>query len=291
MDSALILRMNDDAGISMSQGEIDHLLGASELVNKLTEDFQEKPLYAVWRLLALAEIPYTENLEYTRQVIKYITHHLSTQSGFALSGKAAELLPCYNAMVLEAFSRLGYAKTEPVLNALNWIKKYQPFERNAISSWDGTGTKKYGGCLKETPCYIGIAKTVKALAHYSQAIHHADPEVTAAIEKGVRYLRDHELYKRLTNREPITKHIMDIAFPASYQLNIVELLEIAYLTGNIHKDQCKDAIAFINGKRTKEGFWKINYAYKADGYVSFDKKGMKGDWVTYILNRFLSGIE
>lgn len=285
MDTALTLRICYDKGERVNQDEIIRLLDTSQLVSQLTSSFQEKPLYAVWRIIALSEIPYVNQLAYTNQVVDYIQNHLATPSGFALTGKADDLLPCYNAMLLEALSKLGYAETECVQNAVQWIKKYQPFERSIDTGWQGKGTQKYGGCLKATPCFIGVAKAVKALAHYSIAIKHEDKEITQLIQKGMEYLLMHELYRKLSDGQPINNHIQDIAFPASYHLNIVELLETVRLTGYIHDSKCKSALNYINKKRTKENHWKINYIYKADGYHSFDQRGEKGDWVTYLLNR------
>lgn len=191
-------------------------------------------------------------------------------------------------MLVEAFSKLGYAQSESVQNALNWIKKYQPFERNSSSGWSGKGVLKYGGCLKSTPCFIGIAKTVKALVSYNLATQEADHQVTELIAKGMDYILKHELYQRLSTHTPINNHILDFAFPASYQLNILELLELAHLTGNIKRPECKSAIDYVNSKRTKDNYWKINYIYKADGYVSFDKRGRKADWLSYLFGRYVA---
>jgi len=288
MDTALELRMAYDNGNDISNEQVRSLLNSSDLVRKLTTTFERKPLYAIWRIIALSEIPYAQTLEYTNQVIAYIEKYLTIPSGFTLSGKEDDFLPCYNAMLVEAFSKLGYAKTIHVQNAVRWIKKYQPFDRNMNVLWAGNGVKKYGGCLKATPCFLGIAKTVKALVAYDRATQHEDTEVLSMISKGMDYILKHELYKRLSNKEPINKHMLDLAFPASYQVNIVELLELALHTGNIKNENCKSAIDYINSKRSKDGYWKINYVYKANGYLPFDTRGQKAEWLTYLLENLLT---
>lgn len=288
MDTALTLRIYSDEGKKLNNSDIMDLLNSSQLVTDLTSAFEKKPLYAIWRIIALAEIPYTIKLDYTVQVVEYIQKYLATPCGFTLTGKESDLLPCYNAMLLEAFSKLGYTQLEAVQNAVAWIKEYQPFERNIPTNWMGKGVQKYGGCMKATPCFIGIAKTVKALIHYSKAVNHTDNEVKALIKKGMDYVLKHELYKRISNGQPINKHILDIAFPASYQLNIVDLLEMAYLTGHIKDSMCRSAIDYVTEKRTKDGLWKTDYIYKAEGYLSFDKRGKPGDWITYFLKRYIS---
>lgn len=290
MDTALELRIANDSGNIISNEQVESLLNSSGLVHKLTLNFERKPLYAIWRIIALSEIPYSQTLEYTNQVIEYIEKYMATPSGFTLTGKANDFVPCYNAMLIEAYSKLGIAKMQSVQNAVEWIKRYQPFERNSISVWSGNGVKKYGGCLKSTPCFLGIVKTVKALVAYDKAIAHEDAEVLSMISKGMDYILKHELYKRISNKEPINKHMLDLAFPASYQVNIVELLELAFQTGNIKNENCKSAIDHINSKKSKDGYWKINYVYKADGYLPFDKRGQKAEWLTYLLENFTNGV-
>lgn len=288
MDAALELRMAFDRGEIESFGQCQNLLRNSDLVRNLTISFERKPLYAIWRIIALSEIPYASHLVYTSQVVEYIKEHLSTPSGFSLTGKETDLLPCYNAMFIEALSKLGRAETSAVQSAVKWIKRYQPFERNTPDLWTGAGSKKYGGCIKTTPCFIGVVKSVKALMSYDKATEYQDKQIAPLILKGMDYILKHELYKRLSNKEPINKHILDLAFPASYQLNVVELLDLAYITGNIRHAGSQSALDFVKNRKVKDGYWKINYVYKSDGYVSFDQRGKKADWLTYLLDRYLA---
>jgi len=53
-----------------STAKTQSLLKASDLVRKLTASFETKPLYAIWRIIALSEIPYAVTLTYTHQVIE-----------------------------------------------------------------------------------------------------------------------------------------------------------------------------------------------------------------------------
>ncbi|MDR1539388.1 MAG: hypothetical protein LBU32_15595 [Clostridiales bacterium] len=285
MDTALQLRIVADNGDALTKKEISHLLRDSELVLRLTSEFQPKPLYAIWRIVALAEIPHSYTLDYTKGVVEYIERHLATESGFTLTGKAADLLPCYNAMLLEAYSKLGISRLDSARNSLKWILGFQPFERGIPSVWTGRGVQKYGGCLKRTPCFLGIAKSVKALAYYAESIGWGDSNVNALIEKGLEYVLTHRLYKRLSNGEPINAHMLDISFPASYQLNVVELLDLARLTSKLADERCSDALQYVRSKRLSSGAWKNDYSYKADGYLTFDRRGKEGEWISYVLGR------
>jgi hypothetical protein len=123
------------------------------------------------------------------------------------------------------------------------------------------------------------------LAHYAKANDKVDVSVNDLIEKGMEYILSHRLYKRLSNGEPINSHMLDISFPASYQLNVVELLDLARLTGKLHDERCADALQYVQSKRLPSGGWKIDYAYKADGYLTFDRRGKEGEWISYVLGR------
>lgn len=102
--------MRYDKGEQINDQDVFNALSASKLVLRLTIEFIKKPLYTIWRIIALSEIPYTNRLEYTQQVIEYINKYLTTPSGFSLTNKEDNILPCYNAMLAEAFSKLGYAQ-------------------------------------------------------------------------------------------------------------------------------------------------------------------------------------
>ncbi|WOO86674.1 hypothetical protein RZE82_06035 [Mollicutes bacterium LVI A0039] len=123
-------------------------------------------------------------------------------------------------MLLEAYTRLGLADSLEVQNALNWIKKHQVIDSNERTTWTHDSICKYGGCMKETPCYIGIGKMIKALITYAEFIDHQDEEVEALIQKGMNYILSHNMYQRLSNGKPISKHITDIMFPGAYMLTV-----------------------------------------------------------------------
>lgn len=290
MDSALVLKKEFDNGIVHNDETIDELLSSSELLQSLTGEFSKNSLYPIWRLIALSEIPYAGRLKYTQELVEYIEKTYATSEGFSITGKSDGLLPCYNAMLAEAYSKLGYGDSRSVSCAIEWIKKYQVFDRDEKNAWPGTGITKYGGCMKSTPCYIGIAKSVKALIYYSNNSLVQDGQVISKIEKGTDYLLRHNMYQRLSTNEPITKHILDIAFPQSYQLNIIELLDIAHMTKNMNNPGVKQAVDYVKSMKTKNDDWRINYIYKADGFVSFDKRGQKGEWITYILEKYLNQV-
>jgi hypothetical protein len=285
MDRALELKISVDKGLEFSRFEALDLLAQSELVKKLTLDWSDDPLFYVWRLIALSEIPYAEHLDYTRKLIDRVFEKLSTPFGFSLSGDEKYFLPCYNAMLVSAMCRLGQSKSDHVLNGVEWINTHQPMERGLSVSVPKFRFDRFGGCFKQTPCYIGVAKSVFALFSYWEATGDASNNVK--LEKGKEYLLEHHLVKKLSDDTPITRHIMDVSFPESYHLNIVELIRFAGNASLLDDPRAQFAIHYLEKKKGSLG-WKTDFRYRANGYTAFDDGKKTGDWVSYIINQALS---
>lgn len=288
MDTALQLRVKLDTNELIIENEIESLLGQSKVVQKLTSDYEENALFNLFRLICLSEIPYAERLPYTEKVIAFISEHLSLSEGFSYTGNVNCIVPCYNAMLLEAYTRLGKAVSREAQNALNWIKQYQVFERNQSTAWKYDGIRKHGGCMNATPCYIGIGKTVRALITYAEFTSNSDKTVEALIEKGTEYMLRHNMYQRLSNHAPVSAHITDIMFPQAYMLSLTDLVYIAgkaNLWADARTNTLKD---LISRKTCEKNNWKIDYIYGHKGYKAFDTKRKASEWAGYIFNSSLS---
>ncbi|MEM9671302.1 MAG: hypothetical protein AAF992_01830 [Bacteroidota bacterium] len=286
MDTALKLKIDLDSGLSIPKEKAIQSLGQSGIVNQLTNDLKDKPLFYVWRLIALSEIPYAEHLNYTKNLIDLVYEKLATPFGFSLSGDEKMFLPCYNAMLVSALCRLGRAKDKEVENAIDWINTYQPMQRGVEVSVPNLRFDRFGGCFKRTPCYIGVAKSVIALFNYR--VSTGDSNVKQKLEQGIEYLLEHQLIKRLSCDRPVTDHILDISFPETYHLNIVELIRFAGQANLLSDSRTSKAIGFLQQARTKDSGWKISYRYKADGYLVFDRGRKVGEWVTYIIGKAIN---
>lgn len=287
IDIALQMQVSIDNGKLIPDEQILDVLKQSKLVKALTSDFPEKPLSVVWRLICISEIPFGHLLEYTQKLIGHVYETMATSFGFSLSGDEKNFLPCYNAMIATALCRLERAGDDQVRNALDWINENQPMERNRNVNLHGFRFDRFGGCYNNIPCYIGLAKSVIALQNYKKMTN--DSRYDVRLQMGTEYILKHKLYKRLNKDIPITRHILDISFPESYHLNAVELIRFVHSAGLFKDSRTKDLIDFLKSKQTKDGHWKINFRYKAEGYTVFDKGWNSNEWVTYIISKSLSG--
>ena len=180
---------------------------------------------------------------------------------------------------------------------MGWVLQHKPLDRSWRTSWSGHGIHKYGGCLEATPCYIGLVKAVKALQAYEHATGGASAgaggtragQVRRAIDTGVEYILDHRLYLRASREEPITGHLLDVSFPESYHLNLLEVLAVIDAAGRLHDPRCRQALDHLASRRSETtGSWKVSFRYTGKGWVAFDPAGQPAEWVTYLAQRFLT---
>ncbi len=289
MDSALVLRIASEKNEYLKTDEILNLLSQSRLVGKLTADFVEHPLFAVFRIMGLSEIPYIERMPYTQKVIDYMNRSIATTEGFSCLGGVEEIVPCYNAMLLEAYCRLGLAASKEAQAALSWIEQYQLFERNQTTSWPYKGVCKHGGCLGKTPCYIGIGKTVRALVTYSECIKHENQKVESLLMQGTGYMLGHNMFQRLSNGRPISPHITDIMFPQSYALSLTDLIYIAGKRRLTAHENTSYLLYLLQEKQIGENQWKIDYHYSYKGYIGFETRRKASEWISSLFPIWLSG--
>lgn len=280
MDRALELRIKVEQEESIE--DPFEYFNQSEIVQRYFELTDLKPLGKIFALVGLAEIPYAEQLPLTQELIAFVNQHLATSEGFSFTGKMEEIVPCYNAMLLEAYCLLGLGKSGEAQNALNWIKQYQVFDRQEKTAWPHKGICKYGGCMKNVPCYIGIGKTVRALLTYQDKVDPADDKVNEMIRRGVDYMLQHKMYRRLSNDQPISPHITESMFPQSYVLSLTDLVYIIQKSQSVDDPRASELLQLLHDKRTKTGGWKIDYIYKYNGYLPFDNRRKDSEWLTYL---------
>ncbi|WP_206859170.1 hypothetical protein [Candidatus Enterococcus mangumiae] len=285
MDTAYLLKRKID-----QQEPIDEpmsYLEQSSIVKKYEQQENLSALGKIFALIGLAEIPYANQLPVTQSLIQYVDDHLATNDGFSYTGKAEDIVPCYNAMLLEAYVRLGLGQTPAAQRALMWIKNYQLFERNQTTTWTGRGICQHGGCLRKTPCYIGIGKSIRALITYQKVVDPADLKVNQMIDEGITYMQKHQWFKRLSNEQPISAHITENMFPQGYVLSLTDLVYIASHRKELDKEALKPLIELLKMKQTKTNGWKNEYIYRYNGYQPFSSRRQDCPWITEIILQFL----
>lgn len=283
MDKALMIRIATDHG-ELVKDPLLHL-EQSDIIQRYTQIKDLKPLGKIFALIGLSEIPYTEQLPFTQELIAFVNRQLATAEGFSYTGKSEEIVPCYNALLFEAYCRLGLGHSKEAESALSWIKQYQVFDRNQKTAWPHKGICKFGGCMKKVPCFIGIGKTVRALLTYQDLVDPNDEKVNDMIHLGLEYMLQHKMFRRLSNGQAISAHITESMFPQSYHLSLTDLVYIIQKSQSANDPRATDLLQLIAKKRTKTDGWKIDYIYKYNGYVPFNNRRKDSEWLDYLYHK------
>lgn len=286
MDTALILRMKSDSG-EIIQPPLTYL-NDSKIIAKILKKRELSNLGKIFSLISLSEIPFSQELTYTRELIEDINRELATDEGFSYTGNLDDIVPCYNAMLLTTYCRLGLGKSREAQNALDWIKRYQVFNREDETTWTHNGICRFGGCMKKVPCYIGIGKSVMALLVYQDEVTGADVEVNHLIEQGMDYMLQHQMFLKLSDNQPISSHITDNIFPQMYALSLTDLIFIMSHYDWVNHPNVGHLLNLIENKKTSKGGWKIDYLYKYHGYTSFDGRTNESEWLNYLYGKWLN---
>lgn len=293
-DSALILKKAYEKGEQIDIEKAKELLNKSELVNRLVDEPKQKPELFVgirayeWRLIELSEIPYTGHLKKVQNWITLLMDKTYTIEGFSLTGNRNGILACHNAMITTLLLKTGYSDKAKIQAGLNWILNYQSTERGIECEWTGSDLNtRFGGCMKKTPCFYGVVKSMITLTEYKKRFGSSD-DIDKKLNRGLNYILSHHLFMKLSTGEPIDSSIIKNFYPYSYKSNLIEILTLLKLN-NLHNDpQCHDAIEILKQKRHKDGFWRSEISQMKSAWIDFDALNKPGLWISYEISKLLN---
>jgi hypothetical protein len=288
MDKALEMKIKYENNEIKSFQEAEEYLYASDIYKSLLADFDFNVLNLLWRLIQLSEIPFSGKNPKVAEWLNKLVEKTYTGDGFSLNGKNDYLLSCYNGMITSVLIRLGYVGAEKINKGINWIIQYQNVNRGEKCDWTGSGLKKYGGCMKNTPCYVGLVKSTIALSDYKHSEYYqSDADLEAKIEKALDYILNQKVFLRLSDNKPITNDITKLAYPFTWKTNIIEILRLLKDNQKLNDTRCSEAKEYLKRKQKKDGSWWINTSniMKNKSWIGFDKSREKGFWVSHEIEK------
>jgi len=289
MDTALILKQKVDSGEITDFSQASHYLDKSEIVKELLTDFDFDILNLLNRLTEISEIPFTNRLDRVKKWVNKLADLSFCEDGFSITGKSDDILSCYNSMITSILIRMDYSDKNQIDRGVDWILKYQNLERGARNTWTGSRLLKYGGCMKTTPCFIGIIKAMITLTDFRKHPDYiSNDNIKSKLETGLEYILDHQIYLRQSNDQPITKDITKMTYPYSYKTNLIEILRLLK-DNNLDSDsRCDLAKEYLRTKKQKDGYWKVNSSYLPKCWIQFDKPKGTGFWISYEISKIIN---
>jgi len=288
MDAALELKIKILENPTFSFEEAQLYLEKSDVFQNLLEDFETTSLHLLHRLIQLSEIPFSQEYKKVQIWRDTLANLTFCNEGFSLTGKKDDLLACYNAMITTVLIKLDYPNTNQISKGIDWILKYQNTQRNQINKWKGKGIQKYGGCMKLTPCYIGITKSMITLTAFKKRFISENENINNKLKSGLEYILEHKVYKRRSTGEPITKDITKLTYPFTYKTNILELLRLLKENQLMDDERTTEVKKLILGKQKKDGFWRSNSFYQPKYWVTFDPPKEKAEWISFEIKHLMN---
>jgi hypothetical protein len=293
-DSALTLKRAYDNGELDDFEKAKELLGKSELIKKLLTPPKQKPELFVgirayeWRLIELSEIPFAGLLRKVQNWRNLLIDKTYTSEGFSLTGNRNGILACHNAMITTLLIKSGYNEKDKIDAGLNWILTYQSTERGIECNWTGSDLNtRFGGCMKKTPCFYGVVKSMLSLTEYRKKFGSSN-EINIKLKQGLEYILKHNVFQKLSTGQPIETSIIKNFYPFSYKSNLLEILMLLK-SNNLYNDfRCKDAIEILKQKQHKDGLWRSEVSQMKSAWVDFDPLNKPGLWISYMIGRLLN---
>lgn len=262
----------------------------SQLFNELLTEFEESSINLLHRLIQLSEIPFSQENVKAKKWRDKLADLTFCEVGFSLSGKPEDILACYNAMITNVLVKLDYPSYSRLVKGIEWIVKYQNVKRNQATEWKGRGIQKYGGCMKSTPCFIGVVKSMVALSDYEHKVQSKNKSIHEKLNNGLDYILDHKVFKRKSTNEPITKDITKLSFPFTYKTNIIEILRLLKNNDLLDDPRANEAKELLS-KKKKGGSWKADLVYKPKFWIEFDKSKQKSEWLDLEIKNTIHNIK
>lgn len=292
-DSALTLKKTYERGDDVNTQEAIKMLKRSELIGRLLTDLKKSPDTFVglrvyeWRLLELSEIPFTHTLEKAQEWIRLLIRKSAIFEGFSLTGNRDNLLACHNAMITTILIKMEYDNQGEIDRGINWILDYQSVERGKKCTWTGADLfTRFGGCMKKTPCFYGVVKSMIALSEYRKRFG-GSKKIKVKLNQGLEYILMHKVFKRLSVDKPITPSILENFYPYTYKSNIIETLSLLKANGLVNDERCNEAKNILKQKQRSDGFWQADTSYMKTAWVDFDEPKKPGPWISYVIGKIM----
>ncbi|WP_314060447.1 hypothetical protein [uncultured Vagococcus sp.] len=282
MDTALILKKKVRQGEKLSDQQIDSLLRESQIIESLLlADYQIDKFTGLRKLefllLELSEIPYTIRLEKTKTMLTDLIKGTKQVEGFSLSNGENGILACHQAMMTLIMIR--FEEKELAEHGLNWIMRYQITKKGEVCHWHGCDLYQRFGCVGKTPCYDGLAKSMKALSEF-QFRYGQEERIQQKLSEGIAYILEHEVYKTMDRSVTLGGDITKLFYPYPYRTNLIELLTLLKSEKVLSDIRTTDAKAIILNKQNSDGSFNPEKTFMKTSWVVFDEMKKSGEWIS-----------
>jgi hypothetical protein len=203
------------------------------------------------------------------RALDFLVRAAVVDGGGSIDGRRESVLSCYTGMLARLLVRAGRLdEAEPLVQ---WILRYQPvtfggatYHQPAGPMWGDYLRRRYGGCMADTTCLLGLVPTVSALVAACDVGMpiEAEPHRTAMrqllVDRRVMFGRSGAIMPLAgsTKADPTGTRWLVPAFPLDYVCDLIELVQLARQLG-VPPDAMTEAVDLIGSWRLPGGGWPL----------------------------------
>jgi hypothetical protein len=292
----LLDRPESDSEVAASRADIMKIGPVPKILSKQEpggywgkpEDFYMRSKYkgTVWNLVTLAQLGADSGDERIKRACDFILNNSYDRGsgGFSVrlskeeeGGEKSAIIPCLTGNMAWSLVRFGYYDNGRVQRTIGWLSQYMRFDDGETEAPQRWPYVRYDKCWGSHTCFMGIIKSLKALAEIPK-IHSKGIDYT--IDASVEYLLKHHIYKQSHDTSKIAMpEWLRFGFPYMWNSDLTEILGIMAKLG-VKDDRMQEAIALVASRQDEHGRWKLETTFNGRMLVNIEHKDQPSKWVT-----------
>lgn len=248
-------------------------------------DARSRILPTLWMVKLLAELGIDEGHDGWQAGAEFLARQAHGSGGvFSIDGSDGGVLSCYVGIAGETYLRAG--RTDLAERQVEWILRHQEVRvggesRRAQTTglWDERLRTRYGGCMAETTCLIGLVKVGQALRWW--LVQSADQPAAELL--GV--IREVFLERRLLHRRDGTvmplggtrgqaERWLEPAFPLDWHTDLLEVLDLV-ATAGVFDERLQPAIERLARGQSPDGSWPLRASFPPPDFVPLERRSTR----------------
>ncbi len=253
--------------------------------------YYPKYFSTIWSLIQLAELGGSIQADKRIGVAcnYFLDHGLADGGQISASGSPSGTADCMQGNLCWALTALGYEDGR-MRAAYDWMARSVTGEGIAPMKEKDAPVRYYAGKCgpdfacgsnNKLPCSWGAVKVMRAFSVLPAK--QQTPAIKKAVERGMKFLFSVDPatagYPCGWAAKP-SQSWFKFGFPVFYITDVLQILEVLTALGYGTDRRAQNLVKLVEGKRTSEGKWLLEYDYAGKTWVNYGPKKKPSKWVT-----------
>jgi hypothetical protein len=290
-----------DRGAAVKEQKKAHTHGpiAAILAKMKPEGYWSKPgpgynpkyFSTVWSLIQLAELggSIAADKRIGTACRYFLDHAIAAGGQITMSGAPSGTADCVQGNLCWALESLG-CEDDRLRGAYDWMARTVTGEGIAPLKDKNAAVRYYAGKCgpdfacgtnNKLPCAWGAVKVMRAFSVLPKS--RKTPRIGKAADRGIKFFFSVDPaaagYPCGWTAKP-SQSWFKFGFPVFYITDVLQILEVLTALGMGSDRRAQNLVKLVEGKRTPEGKWLLEYDYAGKTWVDYGAKKKSNKWVT-----------